>query len=238
MNKIFEWLSDLFYPRHCPGCGEILQDPEALLCEECRAAIRPIRDHYCLRCGAPTESEEEYCRDCQKARHSFTAGRSVFVYDDRWKRSLEDFKYFGRREYGRFYGRMMSRVVLEERERFRPDLLVPVPLTPRKQRKRGFNQAALLAREISRCTGIPADYDLVRKIRRTPSQKKLTAAERRKNLRGAFAAARRISNITILIIDDVYTTGSTIDSLAEILLAAGARAVYFVTLCTAPPHAQ
>ena len=233
MNRAIDRILNLLYPRHCPGCAEILKDQNMLLCPSCRSSLSPIMEDYCLRCGKPVDTGTEYCEECSRRKRYFTAGRSVFVYDARWKRSLERYKYYGYREFADFYAEAMVRCCRTDLRRWKPDLIVPVPLHRKKQRRRGFNQSWLLARKISRLTGIPAEKDLVVKNRATASQKKLSAPERKKNLRGAFSVRRRITGITVLVIDDVYTTGSTVEEMAAALKAAGAAKVYFLTLCTA-----
>ena len=233
MNRPIDRILNLLYPRHCPGCAEILKDQDLLLCPSCRKSLSPITEDYCLRCGKPTAPGTEYCEDCSGRKRFFTEGRSVFVYDTRWKRSLERYKYYGYREFADFYAEAMVRCCRTNLLRWKPDLIVPVPLHRKKRRRRGFNQSWLLARRISEKTGIPAEEKLVIKIRATASQKKLSGAERRRNLRGAFSVQRRIDGITVLVVDDVYTTGSTMDEMAAVLLAADARRVYFLTFCTA-----
>ena len=111
--------------------------------------------------------------------------------------------------------------------RWKPDVIVPVPLTGRKQRMRGFNQSAYLADRVGEQLQIP----LVKKTRNTKSQKKLNAAQRKQNLADAFRAEENIRGLTVLVIDDVYTTGSTVDAMAQCLKGAGAEQVYFITLC-------
>ena len=233
MKRIPEMILNLLYPRHCPGCGRILKNQRALLCPSCRQTVSPFTEDYCLRCGRPVEPEQEYCAECSRRARAFDAGRSVFLYDERWKTSIERYKYYGYREFADFYAEAMAYIFRSVRAEWRPDLIVPVPLHRKKERQRGFNQSWLLARKISRLTGIPAEKDLVVKNRATASQKKLSAPERKKNLRGAFSVRRRITGITALVIDDVYTTGSTVEEMAAALKAAGAAKVYFLTLCTA-----
>ena len=116
-------------------------------------------------------------------------------------------------------------------ERWRPQLIVPVPLHPRKKRNRGFNQAAYLAERLSGFCGIPWREDVVRKVRNTRSQKKLNAAKRRQNLKNAYQVTADITGLSVLVVDDVYTTGSTMDAMAQCLLEAGAKEVYFLTVC-------
>lgn len=111
-------------------------------------------------------------------------------------------------------------------------MIVPVPLTNRKQRMRGFNQSGYLADRVGEQLQIPVAHGLVKKVRSTRSQKKLNAAQRRQNLADAFRAEENIRGLTVLVIDDVYTTGSTVDAMARCLKEADAEHVYFITLCT------
>lgn len=184
-----------------------------------------------MKCGKPVAPESEYCKECASRKRHFAQGRSIFLYDEKMKNSLIKFKYFGCREYGDFYGRVLVAYSREELKRWAPDLIVPVPLHRRKQRMRGFNQSAYLAAHVSRLTGIPSDDTLVCKIYSTKSQKKLTAVQRRKNLQEAFHVTRRVDGLRILVIDDVYTTGSTVDAMAACLTDMGAEKVYFLTVC-------
>ena len=132
---------------------------------------------------------------------------------------------------GIFYAKAMSVFGKKYLERWKPDLIVPVPLHPRKKRMRGFNQAAYLAERLSVLTGIPWNGHLVKKIRSTRSQKKLNAIQRRQNLKNAYQVTERIPGFSVLVVDDVYTTGSTADAMAMCLLEAGAEKVYFLTIC-------
>lgn len=184
-----------------------------------------------MKCGRPVKVEEEYCEDCKKDVHHFTEGRSIFLYGEIWRQSLVRFKYYGCREYGDFYAKAMYVFGKKYLERWKPELIVPVPLHSRKKRMRGFNQAAYLAERLSSLTGIPWDDQLVQKIRSTRSQKKLNAIQRRQNLKDAYLVKRKIPFFSVLVVDDVYTTGSTMDAMAMCLLEAGAGKVYFLTVC-------
>lgn len=113
----------------------------------------------------------------------------------------------------------------------RPDALVPVPVHPARKRQRGYNQAELIARELSRCSGIPLNTQLIRRTKRTRPLKSLSYLERQNNLKKAFKMWKNdVKLSTIVIIDDIYTTGSTIDAMAQVLQAAGIRRIYFMTL--------
>lgn len=184
-----------------------------------------------MKCGKPINAEEEYCSDCSGRKRAFTKGLGIYLYDDRMRASLVRYKYYGRREYGDFYAAAICRYGQKEIRLWKPDLILPVPLHPSKQRMRGFNQSEYLADRIGDFYGIPVSAGLLIKTKKTKSQKKLNARERYRNLQGAFLVKERVDGLNILIIDDVYTTGSTIDEAANSLLYAGAKKVYFLTVC-------
>ena len=183
-------------------CHQILKQKNSLICSGCAGKIRPNVEPLCKKCGR-----------------------------EMWRQSLVRFKYYGCREYGDFYAKAMSIYGKKYLERWRPQLIVPVPLHPRKKRNRGFNQAAYLAERLSGFCGIPWREDVVRKVRNTRSQKKLNAAKRRQNLKNAYQVTADITGLSVLVVDDVYTTGSTMDAMAQCLLEAGAKEVYFLTVC-------
>lgn len=229
--RFFKEILNIFYPRCCPVCQKILKDQNRMICPECEGMLQPIRHPRCYRCGKPVE-QGEYCKDCLTRRHHFDQGRGIFVYDDKMRRSITRYKYYGCREYGDFYARAMYLYGGQELKQWQPDLIVPVPVHKEKLRMRGFNQSAYLAEQLSRYTGIPADMGLVEKVRKTKSQKKLNAFQRRKNLEAAFRVNRSVKGKRILVVDDVYTTGSTVDAMAVCLRKKGAEKVYFLTVCT------
>ena len=230
MNSLLRNILNVFYPRCCPVCQKILKDQNRLICPECEKKLKPIGQPRCYLCGKPVE-KGEYCADCLRHPHIFDQGRGIFLYDDRMKYSIMKYKYFGCREYSRFYGRALYLYGRDQLALWKPDVIVPVPLHWRKLRKRGFNQAELLAEELAKSAGIPVDVSLLKKSRATRSQKKLDAAGRKKNLKKAFQVVGNPSGMRILLIDDVYTTGSTMDVLAHALLEKGASHVFFLTVC-------
>ena len=231
MKKTAEILLDILYPKKCPLCHQILKEKNSLVCPDCFKKAIPMKEPLCMKCGRPVRMEEEYCQDCRSGVHHFTEGRSIFPYGEIWRQSLVRFKYYGCREYGDFYAKAISIYGRKYLERWKPQLIVPVPLHSRKKRMRGFNQAAYLAERVSRFTGIPWSDNLVIKIRNTKSQKKLNASQRKKNLRNAYLVTRKITGFSVLVVDDVYTTGSTMDAMAMCLQGAGAKDVYFLTVC-------
>jgi ComF family protein len=228
-----ERLLGMLYPRCCPVCHKILADQEGWVCPGCRAALSPIQEPRCKKCGRPVGQTEEFCGDCRRIERHFTEGVSVFRYDTCMRTSVLKFKYGGRREYADFYAHVMTRFAEKELRRWHPDVIVPIPLHQKKKRRRGFNQAELLAEKISGESGIPFSSSILVKKRNTHSQKELDERTRRANLKKAFSVQREILGLRILLVDDVFTTGSTMDAAAMCLREAGAETVFFLTLCTA-----
>ena len=144
----FEWLDWIFPPR-CPICDTVRE--KAGCCESCYTRIHFVRQPFCFRCGQPLfDSEQEYCRDCMKHTKTFAGNRAVFRYDDVTKNSLSRFKFHNRREYAAFYAGEMLRIYGEELLALSLDAVIPVPVHARKKRHRGYNQAALVAKEIAK----------------------------------------------------------------------------------------
>ena len=230
-NKIKKIVLNIFYPARCPVCGRILKDNRRSTCPECKDVLKPVNENFCLKCGLLIDADKEYCMYCDGKKRLFMRGRGTFLYNDRMKRSLLEFKYSGRREYADYYARSMVRYLGREIKSWKIDVIVPVPLSKHKYRTRGFNQAADLAIRIGKLMNIPVSESVDVKVHDTKSQKKLDAVHRRENLKGAFKVTCSLSGLNVLIVDDVYTTGSTIESLAEQMLQNGAGRIYFATLC-------
>jgi len=202
-----------------------------LLCEGCVEKIGYVKAPFCMRCGKKTEGvSKEYCGDCMKKKHHFVRAMSVYDYGS-MADSIFRFKYAGRAEYAKFYGYDMFR----QRGRWLMSLgaqaLVPVPIHKSRQKKRGYNQALLLAEALSAYCGIPVYDDLIARCGKTKAQKNLTDRERQNNLKKAFKMLKNdVKLSTIVIIDDIYTTGSTVDAMCEVLGSAGIRNIYCLTL--------
>ena len=244
MRKFTEWqsrmreylgdtINELLFPRHCPVCDHVVPY-KRLICPECYPLLHKVSEPACRKCGKPLKkAEEEYCTDCGVKKHFFTQGRAVFQYDGAMKQSIYRFKYANRQEYAEFYGTQAVKTLNDFFRQVQADLLVPVPLYAAKMRKRGFNQAQCFAQAISKYTGISVDTKTVVRIRNTTPQKELDELGRQNNLKKAFKIGRNDVKLkTIIVIDDIYTTGSTIDAVAQVLLEAGAKRVYFVVLAT------
>ncbi len=233
MNEYLEKLVGILYPRRCPVCHRIVEKRGELICTACRKELHPIREPRCKKCGKALQvQEKEYCRDCRERPHNYLRGAAALPYDGKIKQSIYQLKFHNKREYIDFYGPYMAEVLGKELISWNPQVLVPVPLHKTKLRKRGFNQAELLAKELGKCMGIPVDTELVERTRFTKPQKELLFRERQNNLKGAFKIRKcDVKLKRIVLVDDIYTTGSTIDEIAGEFLRQGIKEVYFVVLC-------
>lgn len=228
-----EKVLDLLYPPRCPVCHDILQPGRTFICDSCVQYLPFVREPVCKKCGKPLESdEEELCFDCQKLEHEFTQGIGVFLYDDIMRKSLHYFKYQGRVEYGEFYARCMWKHARPMIEVWKPEVIVPVPVHKMRYRERGYNQAEVVADRFSKIAGIPVEKGYIIRREKTRAQKDLTPEERRENLQKAFEPGKRAVDCKrILLIDDIYTTGSTMDAVSKILREGGAEEIYALSIC-------
>ena len=231
--RIKETLKGLLYPRRCPVCHDVVEDKGELVCRICRTRLPVVRQPSCRKCGKPLLAErQEYCQDCLRKHHWYRQGRAAFTYDELMRRSIAKFKYEGRREYAAFYAEEILRSCGREAALWNAQTLVPIPLHPSRRRKRGFNQAELLAEELSRRLGIPVDKKVLIRTKHTKAQKQLNDQERLSNLKDAFSIRKGCTpKHTIILVDDIYTTGSTMDEAARVLLENGAQTVYFLCIC-------
>lgn len=235
-KKIRAWyyVLDWIYPRRCAFCDGLLGYREKYLCPQCRSRIpEPIREPRCKKCGKPIVSrEKEYCYDCSRQEPAFTRGMGLFLYEDPLKTSLMGLKFKGRKEYGIFLGKLMVIYGKNFIEQIHPQVILPVPIHRKKKSVRGYNQAEVLAIEISRGFSIPIRTDLVLRKKSTKAQKELSRKERKKNMEQAFTVKREVAFYqSVLLVDDIYTTGSTTDAIAGKLRKAGVKDVYVLTLC-------
>jgi ComF family protein len=231
IKHFFGTLLDLVYPRRCPVCDGAVKPFGSLICQACEHQFVYIKDAYCLKCGKSLqEQEREYCTDCMRHRHFFDSGRALFEYQS-ISGSIYRFKYKGRQEYGAYYAKCMADELGDWLKSKNPDALVPVPIHHSKRLVRGYNQAEILAKELGRLTGLPVETKLITRARKTVPMKELSPSERQNNLKRAFKISRNDVKLnTIVIIDDIYTTGSTIDAMSCEFRRMGVKHIYFMTL--------
>ena len=224
--------ADLLFPRRCPVCGGVAMPKGRLICPACLKQLSFVSSPACMKCGKEIGSrEQEYCADCIRRKKSFTRGFALLNYDSRAAVSMAAVKYHNKREYLDFYARAAA---LRFEKQFRQagiQGIVPVPVHASRLKTRGFNQAAVLAEKLSAELGIPWEELLIR-VKKTDPQKSLGSAERLKNLRGAFEAEQEAGKWErVLLVDDIYTTGSTAEICSRALLKTGVKQVFVFAVC-------
>jgi competence protein ComFC len=216
-----EFAVDLVYPKRCAGCSR----RGTWLCEDCRTALTLFTPPWCDRCGVPGTYLR--CR-CHSTPRNLDQVRSVGPFDGWLRGAVVQFKYHGEWARTAHLGALLAGTVAQLQP---SDALIPVPLHPTRLRQRGFNQSLLLAQYVGDLLNIEIKEPLIR-TRRTDAQANLGAQQRMANVAGAFAAQPNIvvTGLSIVLIDDVITTGSTLSSCAEALTGAGAASVKAVSL--------
>lgn len=229
LNKIV----NVVYPRRCALCDEALDAKEQGICAVCKKKTVFIKPPMCFRCGRPVDKYDEYCVECAKEKHFFESGRIALSYRQVGE-SIYRFKYMNRTEYASFYAETMAHCMSQWLEVVKPDGLIPVPLHKNRQKKRGYNQSELLARELSKRIQVPVFNDVILRKKDTIPQKKCDKNQRIINMKKAFIVGENVVKLEkVVIIDDIFTTGSTIDSMAKELKAAGVKKIYFATISAA-----
>ncbi|MCR4419455.1 MAG: ComF family protein [Clostridia bacterium] len=235
-RELVAGLWELLYPfaNRCPFCRQRRRG-ETGICPDCLAEVRAWKGRYqpCHRCGRLLHGPG-LCRDCRPDPPPFRWARAAGVYEGHLRQALQQLKYYRRRRLAAPLGRLLLLALEEAPPPIDFDLVVPVPLSPRRLAERSFNQSALLARELARARSLPLAEPLVR-TRETPPQVGLSRANRMVNLAGAFAVPdpQAVAGASILLVDDTLTTGATVRECSRVLLAAGARTVCVVTVATA-----
>jgi len=238
----FGSLLDRFFPPRCCFCRALLSSrDQECFCPRCHQAIRLVSHPLCPACGRPfldTPGEDHLCGACLGRDSYFLQARAWACYpreedeDHPLRHAVQQFKYGRRVSLGKPLGRLMARGCHDFFRGSSLDVIVPVPLHPRRLRWRGFNQSVILAREVGRSWQLPMDPFLLLRSRETPPQIQLPEKGRRRNVRGAFALNpdKPVEAKTILLLDDVYTSGATVNECSRVLVRAGAREVHVLTL--------
>lgn len=222
MKNAIKQLSYVLFPRRCQLCGEVVR-PDEKYCRDCRYAER-INGEICLKCA---HLKTDCACSKKDKKPTFNGVVAPFYFRDSVSRAVHRFKFYGYTELADNMAREMTNRINESFCDINFDFVTFVPLSKRRYRKRGYNQAELLAQKIADRLSIPCLKSL-NKIRETETQRGASAKERRVNLFGAFDLVDGfdIDGKTVLLVDDVKTTGSTLNECSEILKAYGAKAVY------------
>lgn len=228
---------DLLFPPHCVACRR----PNAWLCADCLQAIEIIQPPVCQRCGLPlgevqrADPSGSTCKKCQKAPLQVDGLLAYGFHGGPLRQAIREFKYADLRSLAGPLGQLMAEgwMTLAPQD-LQPDVIVPVPLHPSRQRQRGYNQAALLAQELGSSLRRPVIEDVLVRIKATAPQVDLDAQERRVNVRNAFRCTdTSLSGKHVLLIDDVCTTGATLESACVALRETGTLSIWAFTLARA-----
>ena len=239
-----ERFSSLLFPKRCPVCDEILEpeDCENGIHPACESKLYLISKAVCMHCGRPIgdenqkETTREYCYDCIQNSYDkksyVVQAKSLYRYKGSVKKTMYRFKYSNKREYATFFAKQAVKRYGPWMKRIGVERIVPVPMHPKKQRQRGYNQAESFAKELSKLTGIPVETKWVRRVKNTIPLKGLDPLQRKNNLKNAFHSKESVVQCKcVMIVDDIYTTGSTAEAVARELMKNGAHRVYLMTIC-------
>lgn len=233
-TPVKEGLKDLFYPPHCEGCGQALEDGAEVLCPSCLAQSPRLQRPFCEVCSQPFSGTLPVfeCINCRNRHFHFICAVAVFRARGPLRHLIHRVKYGQELHLVHPLARWLNCAWEDSRiASIGHDALVPVPLHPLRQREREFNQAEELARALGKIRKLPV-WPALRRVRATVTQTEFDREERMQNLRNAFAFRHNfvVQGKRLILVDDVLTTGSTLDECARILLEAGAKSVRAITL--------
>lgn len=225
LNQLKTLVLDLLFPPRCVGCGA----SGSFLCSQCQSALPHLSPPLCAKCGKSLSSGT-LCYDCENHPKEIEGIRSLFPFDRVMRQAILQFKYQNVKALAAPLAQLMGEYL--SAHPLPADTLVPVPLHPRRLRERGYNQSSLLARELAKLASLPIVEGALLRLKNTPPQTRTNSAEdRQSNVAGAFTCRdQRVEGRRILLIDDVCTSGATLDACATALKAAGATSVWGLTL--------
>ena len=232
-------IASILFPAPCRLCESLLDTSSRVpICEACLAALAPQKGPMCSVCGRMLISWQVaaeavvLCRLCLRQTYGFDRARSYAAYDGAMVRAITLLKYEPIAPLGAWFAGRLAEMLHAEFKDLPADIVVPVPLHPARQRERGYNQAELIARPLARLLRLPFRSALLVRTRPRPDKLKLSLHERWETVRGAFAArpGSQVDNLRVLLVDDVMTTGATLDACARALRGASASEVFGVTV--------
>lgn len=241
-RSIVDAIISVIFPAPCRICGFVLTRAGTLpICEACFQSLRPLNGPVCACCGRPLASEVALdalmpkCFACRRDVYAFKCARSFGPYTDQMVRAIGIMKYERLTQLGRWFAQRLHSVARENTALREVDVVVPVPLHPGRLRERGYNQAELIAKPLARWMRLPLSSHLLVRTKPRPSRLLLSRRERWLTVRGAYEIRKgtRVDNLRILLIDDVFTTGATLDACSRALRRAGAKSVAGLTVARA-----
>ena len=233
-QTIIDFCVELLYPKRCLACDKVLLniEKERGICQACVKQVKLVGPDYCLKCGTPTYNNEELCHNCKNTTRYFEQNKAIFQYTGQMKDTMYRFKYFNRRCYAKAFADHAVKIYGPWLKEQKIDAIVPVPMYKPKERRRGYNQAAVFARALSKKINIPVDESIVIRQSDTTAMKQLNHLKRKKNLLKAFTTPKNIVQFRkVLVVDDIYTTGTTLDEVSKALKDGGITEVYGMCIC-------
>ena len=236
----------MLFPAPCRVCGETLLTASRIpICRDCLDSLGPLPELICRKCGRPFVSPlaglvaHPQCRLCRKGTYAFDLARSYGAYDLPMVRAILLLKYSCVTPLGKWFAGRLAEVAAREPEAFAADVVVPIPLHRTRLRERGYNQAELIAQPLARRLGLPCRSELLARTKPRPDKLRLTRHERWETVRGAYAIREgaQVDNLRVLLVDDVFTSGATLDACARALRRAGATKVLGLTVARVVPDA-
>ena len=220
----------LLYPKRCVVCDKVLSklEKEVGICKKCSKSVKLIGSDYCMKCGVSMRDKSKvYCINCKDGAHVFDQSKAVFRYTGDMKNSMYRFKYANRRNYARCYAKFAVKQYGQWMRAKNIEAIIPVPMYEKKKRKRGYNQAELIARRIAELTGTRYEELLTRDVE-TVYQHYLGLEERKKHSKNYYSIIDKesVRNKKILLVDDIMTSGTTLSSCSEVLMDADAQRIF------------
>lgn len=236
--NLFHRFLDIIYPPRCPVCGSFLgstADGEGVsLCAACLGGFSEVASPLCPVCGRPFDvgEDDHLCHECLTRTPFYNKAGAPYLYEGTLMEAIHQFKYSGKTHLAKPLGSHLSAFAAKWLGPVRNPLVMPVPLHPKRLRQRGFNQSLLLARPVAALLDAEIDFLTLRRTKQTQPQTGLKSDERRKNVRKAFKVIDKgiVKSRTVILVDDVATTGSTLNECARVLKRSGAGEVFCVVL--------
>jgi competence protein ComFC len=228
-------LSDLIFPPFCPLCEQELTHREHLVCEDCFEAIHTIEGYMCRKCGAPIEQHRKTCLYCKGKKYHFNKVRAFGIYAPPLSEMVHLLKYERKTHLSHRLGIFLANLYIADSDLSTSSAIIPVPLHSTKMRERGYNQSQLLAQQVAEISRTELLSGVVIRKKPTRSQTALKHSEREANLKNAFSVVypNQLAGKSVTIVDDVLTSGTTINEMAKTILDAGAERVYGLVLARA-----
>jgi ComF family protein len=238
LKRILTGLADIVFPPRCLTCEESLDNKNAPFCPACFSQIHFLQSPLCSCCGIPfagADTDNHLCGDCAVSKPIFSVARSIGKYETTLLEAIHRFKYNRNIHIGEILGKLMAEFEYSDFAISDYSLIMPVPLHPKKLRQRGFNQSVILAREISKRFQLTLDFLTLRRHTYTEAQINLGRKEREANVSGVFSVtdSEKIHGQKIILVDDVYTSGSTAKECTRVLMHSNADSVAILTIARA-----